>query len=138
METESQRECAHGVIFFFSSRRRHTRLQGDWSSDVCSSDLQLYGLPFKRSSVNVGPKWQAVQLAFPRKSCMPACASGESAFASPARKRSMGASRSEERRVGKEGRGGRWRGDGNRKSERMCTRGYLFFFKQKTAYEITR
>src|SRR5256885_7251854 len=27
------------VIFFFSSRRRHTRLQGDWSSDVCSSDL---------------------------------------------------------------------------------------------------
>src|SRR5256885_8902234 len=30
----------HSVIFFFfSSRRRHTRLQGDWSSDVCSSDL---------------------------------------------------------------------------------------------------
>src|SRR2546426_8630461 len=27
------------VRFFFSSRRRHTRLQGDWSSDVCSSDL---------------------------------------------------------------------------------------------------
>src|SRR5256885_8688446 len=27
------------MIFFFSSRRRHTRLQGDWSSDVCSSDL---------------------------------------------------------------------------------------------------
>src|SRR6478735_11170691 len=27
--------------FFFSSRRRHTRLQGDWSSDVCSSDLPL-------------------------------------------------------------------------------------------------
>src|ERR1039457_5107308 len=26
-------------IVFFSSRRRHTRLQGDWSSDVCSSDL---------------------------------------------------------------------------------------------------
>src|SRR5688500_19577821 len=25
--------------FFFSRRRRHTRLQGDWSSDVCSSDL---------------------------------------------------------------------------------------------------
>src|SRR5256885_7496909 len=28
-------------VFFFSSRRRHTRLQGDWSSDVCSSDLGL-------------------------------------------------------------------------------------------------
>src|SRR5262249_59679835 len=26
------------VIFFFSSRRRHTRLVSDWSSDVCSSD----------------------------------------------------------------------------------------------------
>src|SRR5256885_5028714 len=28
------------ALFFFSSRRRHTRLQGDWSSDVCSSDLK--------------------------------------------------------------------------------------------------
>src|SRR5262249_57276261 len=27
------------VYFFFSSRRRHTRLVSDWSSDVCSSDL---------------------------------------------------------------------------------------------------
>ena len=26
-------------LFFFSSRRRHTRLRRDWSSDVCSSDL---------------------------------------------------------------------------------------------------
>src|SRR2546426_5080055 len=32
------------LCFFFSSRRRHTRLQGDWSSDVCSSDLDLYQL----------------------------------------------------------------------------------------------
>src|SRR5205807_3541999 len=29
-------------FFFFSSRRRHTRLQGDWSSDVCSSDLDFH------------------------------------------------------------------------------------------------
>src|SRR5690606_40553872 len=28
-------------IFFFSSRRRHTRFSRDWSSDVCSSDLEL-------------------------------------------------------------------------------------------------
>src|SRR4051812_50140060 len=28
-----------GFLFFFSSRRRHTRLTCDWSSDVCSSDL---------------------------------------------------------------------------------------------------
>src|SRR5437867_10162185 len=27
------------LSFFFSSRRRHTRSYGDWSSDVCSSDL---------------------------------------------------------------------------------------------------
>src|SRR2546426_11191292 len=32
-------------IFFFSSRRRHTRLQGDWSSDVCSSDLYCISTP---------------------------------------------------------------------------------------------
>src|SRR5690348_18213854 len=29
------------VGFFFSSRRRHTRWTGDWSSDVCSSDLLI-------------------------------------------------------------------------------------------------
>src|SRR2546430_7494521 len=29
----------NGVLFFFSSRRRHTRFDCDWSSDVCSSDL---------------------------------------------------------------------------------------------------
>src|SRR5207248_1217029 len=29
------------LVFFFSSRRRHTRSYGDWSSDVCSSDLRL-------------------------------------------------------------------------------------------------
>src|SRR6266487_4986324 len=28
-------------FFFFSSRRRHTRWTGDWSSDVCSSDLKI-------------------------------------------------------------------------------------------------
>src|SRR5690606_40910055 len=29
-------------VFFFSSRRRHTRFSRDWSSDVCSSDLMPY------------------------------------------------------------------------------------------------
>src|SRR5690606_40199915 len=28
-------------LFFFSSRRRHTRFSRDWSSDVCSSDLTV-------------------------------------------------------------------------------------------------
>src|SRR5699024_12053929 len=32
------------VFFFLSSRRRHTSSQRDWSSDVCSSDLQFTGL----------------------------------------------------------------------------------------------
>src|SRR6266511_5073701 len=30
-------------FFFFSSRRRHTRFSRDWSSDVCSSDLDDHG-----------------------------------------------------------------------------------------------
>src|SRR3712207_5134889 len=32
------------VLFFFSSRRRHTRYWRDWSSDVCSSDLAVVQL----------------------------------------------------------------------------------------------
>src|SRR5262245_18579606 len=41
--------CCHcccifvGFFFFFSSRRRHTRCLSDWSSDVCSSDLFVFG-----------------------------------------------------------------------------------------------
>src|SRR6266550_975763 len=31
------------LFFFFSSRRRHTRCSRDWSSDVCSSDLEARG-----------------------------------------------------------------------------------------------
>src|SRR5690554_4449285 len=33
------------IVFFFSSRRRHTRCGRDWSSDVCSSDLTFKGMP---------------------------------------------------------------------------------------------
>src|SRR5437868_14513552 len=38
--------CCGGIVFFFfffffSSRRRHTRSKRDWSSDVCSSDLDV-------------------------------------------------------------------------------------------------
>src|SRR5260370_6483222 len=35
----SVRRSRHRFLFFFSSRRRHTRFKCDWSSDVCSSDL---------------------------------------------------------------------------------------------------
>src|SRR5256885_11203221 len=45
--THSDGSCC----FFFSSRRRHTRLQGDWSSDVCSSDLRTYILPSSAASL---------------------------------------------------------------------------------------
>src|SRR5699024_12095288 len=34
------------LIFFFSSRRRHTRSKRDWSSDVCSSDLRRFLVKF--------------------------------------------------------------------------------------------
>src|SRR5260370_4497643 len=38
-------ESSHrSLLFFFSSRRRHTRFKCDWSSDVCSSDLLNAGL----------------------------------------------------------------------------------------------
>src|SRR5205807_3256072 len=43
-------------FFFFSSRRRHTRLQGDWSSDACSSDLNTNRL---------GPRLRFVFRNFP-------------------------------------------------------------------------
>src|SRR5215468_423530 len=36
---EFNNNVALNVLFFFSSRRRHTRSCCDWSSDVCSSDL---------------------------------------------------------------------------------------------------
>src|SRR5690625_6868939 len=55
------------VFFFFSSRRRHTRWPRDWSSDVCSSDLnhlvnvteQLRVIP-KNTKVNVGGNWKEI------------------------------------------------------------------------------
>src|SRR5256885_9555480 len=36
---KGQSSSGFSAWFFFSSRRRHTRVQGDWSSEVCSSDL---------------------------------------------------------------------------------------------------
>src|SRR6266478_149138 len=43
------------VIFFFSSRRRHTRFDCDWSSDVCSSDLvrarRMFGGAMRQSGI---------------------------------------------------------------------------------------
>src|SRR2546430_6945880 len=40
------------LLFFFSSRRRHTRFDCDWSSDVCSSDLAFGQLRTKYGDKN--------------------------------------------------------------------------------------
>ena len=42
------------MFFFFSSRRRHTRYWRDWSSDVCSSDLVIFGISRMERSQNPG------------------------------------------------------------------------------------
>src|SRR5207245_3807387 len=65
-------------VFFFSSRRRHTRCYRDWSSDVCSSDLERWALTPPFHPCPAQPAWERRAEGFP-----PAC-------------------RSEERRVGKE------------------------------------
>src|SRR6266487_5426765 len=46
-------------FFFFSSRRRHTRWTGDWSSDVCSSDLPTGAAQAQREhTLLAGPESQ--------------------------------------------------------------------------------
>src|SRR5216684_3917076 len=49
-------KCNSGFVgFFFSSRRRHTRCSRDWSSDVCSSDLDVFRPERARGDVHAGP-----------------------------------------------------------------------------------
>src|SRR3989337_3924489 len=76
-------------VFFFSSRRRHTRCYRDWSSDVCSSDLSSWKPPGTRAPGARGASGRA-------------------------------ATRSEERRVGKEGRS-RWSPDHLKKKKNAST-----------------
>src|SRR5688572_32482212 len=75
------------IIFFFSSRRRHTRFDCDWSSDVCSSDL---------TAGSSAPPRRGSRRPVPTPTRRP-----------PRRGASTGTPRSEERRVGKECRS-RW------------------------------
>src|SRR5688572_1354514 len=52
-------EISRSFFFFFSSRRRHTRFDCDWSSDVCSSDLRCRPLPrgrCRRGARGGGPR----------------------------------------------------------------------------------
>src|SRR5260221_9731802 len=53
---------AHDLLFFFSSRRRHTRSLCDWSSDVCSSDLEAFRC-IKVETVPAGSKYSAIKEA---------------------------------------------------------------------------
>src|SRR5436189_5754190 len=46
--------------FFFSSRRRHTRYIGDWSSDVCSSDLPPASISLAYRAIEAGGTAPAV------------------------------------------------------------------------------
>src|SRR5438270_5547620 len=48
-----------GVVFFFSSRRRHTSFDCDWSSDVCSSDL-FQGAQRASNATHTGQNLQVV------------------------------------------------------------------------------
>src|SRR5438093_10728680 len=81
--------------FFFSSRRRHTRLVSDWSSDVCSSDLlQLTEMNVRGVGEPPGAHLRELQAL------------------AEARQQDLG--RSEERRVGKECRS-RWARYGEKK-----------------------
>src|SRR5205807_6645039 len=99
---------------YFSSRRRHTKLQGDWSSDVCSSDLteiRLASRPFGRPTLD---NFDIVETA------IPAPGAGEIAVRNlvlsldpymrgrMSDAKSYAAPRSEERRVGKECRSRVW------------------------------
>src|SRR5690606_40256141 len=86
------------LSFFFSSRRRHTRFSRDWSSDVCSSDLD-------RNSFAC--------LDFPQVH--------EVLARTGAQTRRAGPDRSEERRVGKECRA-RWSRDREKTEERLKKR----------------
>src|SRR5690606_39832369 len=54
------------VFFVFSSRRRHTRFSRDWSSDVCSSDLDAGVFTTASQLVVVSLDGTDVQLPVPR------------------------------------------------------------------------
>src|SRR2546430_3437833 len=93
------------VVFFFSSRRRHTIFDCDWSSDVCSSDLGLASASEKKLT-------RARSLLFQRAEFLAQPVVEQHLFVVPRigavdRQLQHEIQRSEERRVGKECRS-RW------------------------------
>src|SRR5258706_11482838 len=95
------------LFFFFSSRRRHTRLVSDWSSDVCSSDLGIIRLDGTLNSSSASPPSNLLLLAtsspFESNNSITTTAFEPMLFAATSKTKF----RSEERRVGKECRS-RW------------------------------
>src|SRR5690349_25063874 len=90
-------------VFFFSSRRRHTRSLRDWSSDVCSSDLFVKSLkpPLKLSL----PALETLAvIAYKQPVTGPEIMEIRGVQGGGVLKTLLDRKRSEERRVGKEGR----------------------------------
>src|SRR5690606_40819326 len=90
-------------VFFFSSRRRHTRFSRDWSSDVCSSDLPEGR---RRRSCCCSPRSSALPPL--REGSLPEGLRPRRGLRAKPRARPPEGGRSEERRVGKEGRARWW------------------------------
>src|SRR5206468_7475356 len=97
------------ILFFFSSRRRHTRSDRDWSSDVCSSDLpagKTLPSPPRRLLISAPAHRMGSREATRSPLVLPGRTTAR--FGTPPAAKTCWATsaRSEERRVGKEGRGG--------------------------------
>src|SRR5690242_7972823 len=128
-----------GFLFFFSSRRRHTSLTCDWSSDVCSSDLlwpdavpePRIGAPASRSEQVWSPDLALVEILreIGRASCRERVYRPEGAHAVTTGGRSRRARRERRRQI-----------HSRRCPGQVVPRPLvglpLFFFKQKTAYEL--
>src|SRR5260370_20966949 len=93
-------------LFFFSSRRRHTRFKCDWSSDVCSSDLQdRQPTPAELKDTDKDKEKTIMPVfTFSGKTASGEKVQGERVAST---KDGLASQRSEERRVGKECRS-RW------------------------------
>src|SRR5262249_57385062 len=101
---------------FFSSRRRHTRLVSDWSSDVCSSDLSREAGPDAHLPNTAQTPRTSEGLAcslFERQQTLKGSTTCQESSGSKRIRRRRSTPRrprSEERRVGKEGRSRGWAG----------------------------